>query len=308
MSAPQPEATRPLRFVWFVDSVVADWDNPCATTTRSIARALGQAGHEVLVLEPRGNAPTVGMLRARGSEGLRAYARHWADVHYRTYDLPRRGGLEAQVWYGQLVAISDAVIVQDRAPELLRSLFHDFDTWTLVATHQQTGPDPDPFAANAALHLAPVGLADDVALPVGPAVIPVGDLATGQRGGTMVVHYGGPGLDAAIAAAADGAEVVAAGSGGSAHLAWLPEAALSARYATASHVVVVDDDLSPLAAARPLLAAAAGATVTWQRGDAPAVAVLLDPASDARGQAARLEAMVRMRLAEQRARRREERS
>ena len=115
MSAPSPEAPRPLRFVWFVESVVADWDNPAATTTRAVVRSLVQAGHEVLVLEARGNAPTIGMLRARGSEALRAYARHWADVHYRTYDLPRRGGLEAQVWHGGMLG-ADAWIVPQGAP------------------------------------------------------------------------------------------------------------------------------------------------------------------------------------------------
>ena len=305
MSAPSPEAPRPLRFVWFVESVVADWDNPAATTTRAVVRSLVQAGHEVLVLEARGNAPTIGMLRARGSEALRAYARHWADVHYRTYDLPRRGGLEAQVWYGQLVAIADAAIMQDRAPELLRSLFRDFDSWSQVAVHQQTGPDSDPLAANAALRLTPIGEGDG--MPFGPAAIPAGDLASGQRSGTAVVHYGGPGLEAAIATAGENTVVLAAGSGGSAHLPWEPEAALSARYTTTSHVVVIDDDHVPLAMARPLLAAAAGAEVTWQRGDAPAQPVLFSAANDAHNHAARLEAAVRLRLADQRARYREER-
>lgn len=293
---------RPLRFVWFAESVVADWDNPAASTTRAVARALVQRGHELLVLEARGNAPTVCMFRARGSEGLRAYARHWADVHYRTYDLPRRGGLEAQVWYGQLVAIADAVIVQDRAPELLRTLFRDFATFGTVNVHQQTADVADPFAERAAVRLAPTATAD--ALPFGPAAIPAGDLASGQRSGTILVHYGGPGLETAIAAAGTGAEVVAAGSGGSAHLAWVPETALATRYATASQVLVVDDDEAPLAAARPLLAAAGGASVEWLRGSRAPQPVVLTPATDAREHATRLEHAVRTRLAEQLAERR----
>src|SRR6476646_11522919 len=78
-----------IRIVWFGESVVSDWNNPVATTTRAVMRALGRSGHDVVFHERRNNAPMLGAMKARGSAMYRAFQSVYPDVRYRTYDLPR---------------------------------------------------------------------------------------------------------------------------------------------------------------------------------------------------------------------------
>ena len=61
--------------------------------------------------------------------------------------------------------------------------------------------------------------------------------------------------------------IVASGAGAPGEFDFIPEAALPERYRDFARIVVVDDDDSPFAAARVMLAAASGAE-TWrlQRG------------------------------------------
>ena len=72
-------------------------------------RALIAAGHEALFLEERRNRPTVELLQARGSSAFRAFGQHYANLPYRTYELPH--GLERTVWFVRQVATADAVVL-----------------------------------------------------------------------------------------------------------------------------------------------------------------------------------------------------
>src|SRR3954447_21704252 len=98
---------RPLRFVFFGRSIVSDWENPAAATSRAILRALNDLGHETRFLEQRANQPTIDLLRARGSAPLRAFAEDYPDIVYRTYELPM--GVERTVWLARELADVDAV-------------------------------------------------------------------------------------------------------------------------------------------------------------------------------------------------------
>jgi hypothetical protein len=112
---------RPLRFVFFGRSIVSDWENPTAITSRAILRALNNLGHETRFLEERGNQPTVDLLRARGSAPLRAFTKEFPDIVYRTYELPR--GIERTLWLARELGDVDAVVaLNDAPPEVLDEL------------------------------------------------------------------------------------------------------------------------------------------------------------------------------------------
>jgi hypothetical protein len=121
-SNPYPDgAERPLRFVFFGHSIVSDWQNPAAKTSRDLLRALNQLGHETRFLEERGNRAIVDLLQARGSSPLRVFARDYPDIVYRTYDLPK--GLERTVWLARELGDVDVAVALDDAPrELLDEL------------------------------------------------------------------------------------------------------------------------------------------------------------------------------------------
>src|SRR5262245_56829189 len=84
----QEASQRPLRIVFFGRSIVSDWENPPAATSRALLRALNELGHETRFLEQRSNQPTIDLLRARGSRPLREFAADFPDIVYRTYELP----------------------------------------------------------------------------------------------------------------------------------------------------------------------------------------------------------------------------
>jgi hypothetical protein len=105
---------RSLRLIWFGQSVISDWNNPIATTVRATMRALQNAGHMVTFLEPRNSLPFVSALAARGWAPYRDFQTQFPDLHYRTYDMPRRA--ERDVWLSREAALVDAVIVQSDAP------------------------------------------------------------------------------------------------------------------------------------------------------------------------------------------------
>jgi hypothetical protein len=112
---------RPLRFVFFGRSIVSDWENPAAATSRAVLRALSDLGHETRFLEERGNQPTVDLLRARGSAPLRAFTKEFPDIVYRTYELP--SGAERTLWLARELGDVDAVVaLNDAPPEVLDEL------------------------------------------------------------------------------------------------------------------------------------------------------------------------------------------
>jgi hypothetical protein len=108
------EHERSLRIIWFGQSVISDWNNPIATTVRATMRALQNAGHMVTFLEPRNSVPFVSALSALGWAPYRDFQAQFPDLHYRTYDMPRRA--ERDVWLSREAALVDAVIVQSDAP------------------------------------------------------------------------------------------------------------------------------------------------------------------------------------------------
>ena len=134
---------RPLRFVFFGHSIVSDWRNPTAKSSRALLRAINQLGHETRFLEERGNRATVELLRARGSAPLREFAGDFPDIVYRTYELPK--GLERTVWLAREIGDVDVVVALNDAPlELLDELAH-VPLPRLVRVILVTGKDPPRF-------------------------------------------------------------------------------------------------------------------------------------------------------------------
>jgi hypothetical protein len=243
----------PLRLTWFGASVISDWNNPIATTVRATMRALLQDGHQVVFLEPRNSPPFVEALAARGWAPYRDFQTHFADLRYRTYDMPRRS--ERDVWLSREAALVDAVIVQSDAPDgVFEWLDRVPDAPMLRVLLPIDGAKPPIDAFD--LSLSPEQF--------GPAVNVAPADESADRSGTLVVVYSGSDLGA-LEREAD--RIVASGAGAPAGLDFVSEAALPDYYRDFARIVVVDDDDSPFAAARAMLAATSGAE-TWrlQRG------------------------------------------
>jgi hypothetical protein len=252
------DTPRPLRFVFFGESIISDWGNPAATTVRAVMRALVAAGHEALFLEERQNRPTIELLRARGSSALRAFAERYPDLHHRTYELPR--GLERTVWFVRQVATADAVVVLAGAPTGVFEEAARLDARHLTRiVWSAKGDDTD--TAWADLRLTPAGSeAPAGAIIRGPAVERSSTDTNDARSGVLLVAYDdGEGADAARQALAEFApESVSAGAVAGADWPFVPEVALPDRYRQARVAVVVGASDDPFAAARLLLPVAFG--------------------------------------------------
>src|SRR6478752_7199461 len=177
----------PMRIVWFGESIVSDWRNPVATTTRAVLRALGKAGHEVTFHEQRHNRPMVEAMRSRGSASYRAFQLAYPDIRYRTYDLPARRS-ERTVWLARETAIAEAVVVQDCAPPEIHEWLDRFDTPAIVTIYQRTLGERLEAEPNVDLILSPAP--DDDALPFGPAVLMHPGADDQSRSGELTVVYG----------------------------------------------------------------------------------------------------------------------
>ncbi|CAN5898119.1 hypothetical protein BH24CHL4_BH24CHL4_23120 [soil metagenome] len=103
-----------LRLVFFGLSIVSDWENAAATSHRALLRALAERGHQVVFLEERRNAPTVGLLKQRGAAPHKAFDRNYPDVPYRTYELPPQR--EMDVWLGREASTADAIVAFSGTP------------------------------------------------------------------------------------------------------------------------------------------------------------------------------------------------
>jgi len=259
MNAEPPRQTpglRPLRFVVFGASIVSEWGNPAATTTRAVLRALVVAGHDAVFLEQRGNRPTVELLRARGAGALRAFAARYPTVQYRTYDIPH--GSDRAVWPGREVATADAVIVQDTAPPEVIDTIAALANRQLVRFLQVTQPTPpanDGRFDHVLAPMDPVVASRDGVTPFGPAVEETVLLREAGSGGVIVVAYDNSDAAARIAAAlaTDGPVLVTPGAVGADGFRYVPEVELASLYRAADVAVVVAGDASPLATARVLL-------------------------------------------------------
>lgn len=257
---------RPMRFVIFGESVVSEWRNPLATTTRAIISSLVGLGHEVRFLETRGNPALTGMLKLHRGAGMRAFSERFPEVPYVTYDL--RTGMELAVWLGRELAMADAVIVQETAPIAVRDMLETMAAKHLVRIAQLVDRDSDwthPFD----LALKPGG--HDGQDHWGPAVLPV-ERKTTLEGGPVVVVYDEPIADGVVDLPLEvGGRLVAVGQdiGGA---ALLPEAALDDVYRTASVAVVAGIGMAGSAAARWLLPLSYGVP-TVVVGDAAGLAI-----------------------------------
>lgn len=277
--APDPPAA--LRLTWFGQSVISDWTNPIATTVRATMRALQNAGHQVVFLEPRNSEPLVSALAARGSAMYRDFLRFFPDLHYRTYDMPRRA--ERDVWLSREAALVDAVIIQSDAPA-------EIFEWL------ERVPDSPMVRVLIALD-ASVERLDLFDLVLSPASVGVGERfepavlegppVEDPRAGTIVAAYSefDPAALAGIAA-----DIVAVGAAADV-LPFVSEAALSERYQSTEKVIVVDGDQSPFAAARAMLPVAAGAETV--RLDEAGTPIPVETFVDASKQAATLAQMIR---------------
>jgi hypothetical protein len=258
---PNGNPVRALRFAIFGTSVVSDYGNPLATTVRAIMRALMARGHEVTFLEERRNQPTLALLRDRGAAPLRAFATHAPDLRYRTYQL--LAGAELTLWLSRELATVDAVILLEGTPPPICALLSGRPARHLVRIAQMTAqgtllPDPD-------LVIAPVGSnSDRLAVPFGPAVLPVPDPAA-NRAGVVLVSYDDDHA-AVYARAALSQETVpltlaAAGLAHPPNWPFVPEVEIQAHYRASRLAVVIGAGASPYAAARALLPLAAGCQV-----------------------------------------------
>ncbi len=241
--SPDPQ---PIRIVWFGESVVSDWNNPVATTTRAVMRALGQAGHDVIFHERRNNAPMLEAMKARGSAMYRAFQSVYPDIRYRTYDLPRTSP-ERTVWLARETAIAEALIVQDSAPDEVIDWLNRFAAPSIVTIYQRTMPTRRDHEPKADLVLSPVH--GDDALFFGPAVLPDPMPEGAERSGELSVVYSGT--------SETNSQTVAAGPG-NAGLEFIPEVRLIELYGRLKRVNIIDDDSSLFAIARAFLAVAGG--------------------------------------------------
>lgn len=277
---------RPLRLVFFSPSIVADVDNPAATSTRALLGALSAAGHDVTHLERRGNALLDRQLRVRGSGALRSLNARYPDVRVRQYDLPR-GRQERAVWFGTEVSTADAVVALAGTPGEILELIAPFETPHLV-------------------RVVPEGADGDVALPWGEHLVCVEPRSRLEPElGDLAVAYDNIGAGLADAVPREVDRVVV----GSAELPgwrYLPEVEVAELYRSARTATVMDGDGRPEARARALLPMAAGCRVWHRRSGAESgVEVGDDPAelsetNDAERVASTLVDLVRSTLVEKR--------
>lgn len=251
-----PQQARGLRWIWFGGSIIADWNNPVATTNRAVIRALQQRGQQVLYVEPSDHPAFHDALRARGSAMYRAFQDAYPDIHYRRETLP--GGSEGDVWLSRETALADVLVVQEDAPAQILDWIGRVPASPIVRLYLSLSGELDIDPALFDLVLSPVQNGRHVTY--GPAVL-AETAVDGDRTGSLVVVYGGE--------PESGVEAVAAGATAPERLPFEAEARLAGRYRLVEQVTVYDDDASPFASARAMLAAAAGADVTLIRSGEP---------------------------------------
>ena len=276
------ERERPLRLVVFSPSIVADIDNPAATSTRALLGALSVGGDDVTHLERRGNPLLDRQLRVRGSAALRSLNARYPEIRVRQYDLP--SGQQRNVWFGTEVSTADAVVALPGTPAAILTLIAAFETPHLV-------------------RVAPPGAVGDLTFPDTVSLICVerrGRLSS--TGEAFAVAYDN--VTAAMAAGiADRVGRVVVGDSELAGWRYLPEVAVAELYRSAGSVTVLDGDDRPETLARVLLPVAAGCDVVAVNRDGERRAIAareLKDERDAAFLAAGLAASIRRTLARKR--------
>ena len=105
-----------MRFVFFCQSLVSDWNNPGAHLLRGVAAELLESGHGVQIYEPADGWSLHNLLEQGGAGLLKAFSATYPQLRSHFYD-PQRLDLD------QLLDEADVVIVHEWSePELLRQL------------------------------------------------------------------------------------------------------------------------------------------------------------------------------------------
>ena len=233
---------RPLRFVAYSGSILADIDNPLATSIRAMLAALAQLGHEVVHLEQRKNPLLMRQLDVRGSAAMREFARVLPQVPYRQVDpVPRR---ERGVGVARDIATADIVLAYPGTPESILEELASLNTPRKV-------------------RITPPGMPGDIEmsgdLALAPAVLCRANEAP-NRTRAVVVAYDD--IDALLMERMpDEWDRVVVGTADLPAWQYLPEVALPERYDTCSVAIVVSNLDDSAALARCLLPLASGCHV-----------------------------------------------
>lgn len=238
------------RFVLLGDSIVSDWRNPLATTSRAVVRALGDMGFETVYLEPRRNSATVGLLSQRGAGPVRRFNTVRSDVQYRTVDLPARH--EVGPWIGQFAATSGVIVaLQGTSETIERGLLEFVETGVEILFER---PELDGNWGRTRVERID---RPDESIGFRPAVLP--EVWGEARAGTVLVAYDDGELAREVAERVPGARRIVSGSANLPDWEFVPEIELPAVYGAAERVLVVDDGARAIAPVRVWLPRANGA-------------------------------------------------
>lgn len=238
------------RFVFLGDSIVSDWRNPLATTSRAVLRALGAMGFEAVYLEPRRNSATVGLLHQRGAQVLQAFNQLWSDVQYRTVDLPSRR--ETEVWIGQFAATSGVVVGLQGISEAVERGLGEFVSDDIEILIERPELDDD----WSRTLIQRIGHPTE-SIGFRPAVLP--ENWPGERSGTLLVACDDADLAKRVAERVPAARRIVCGSAELPDWEFIPEIELPPLYGGAERVLVIDAPDRPTAPARIWLPRANGA-------------------------------------------------
>lgn len=241
------------RFVFLGDSIVSDWRNPLATTSRAVVRALGDLGFEAVYLEPRRNSATVGLLNQRGARPVLRFNSTRADLQYRTVDWPSRR--ETEVWVGQFAATAGVIVALQGTPETVERGLREFASDDLHILVERAEFDDD--WGRTVLRRVD---REDESIGFRPAVLP--QRWDGPRAGTTIVAYDDAALARSVAEAMPEARRIVSGSAELPDWAFVPEIELPPIYGRTERVLVVDAADRPVAPARIWLPRVNGA-VAW---------------------------------------------
>ncbi len=235
-----------LRFILAGASIVSDWGNPAATTNRAVMTALIELGHEATYLEPRHDEALIALLKARGSEPMRAFLAAYPKLQYRTVDLPE--AYQASSWAGQFLSTASAAVSLIGCPAVFADGLRQFEEAGVryfveeaagVGSVLREGPD------------------SRIVTTYQPAVLPqVWDV---PRRGTLLVAYDDAELALRVADVMQPDARIVSGKAELPDWEWVPEVDLPERYGRAERVLIVDGNDS-IAPARVWLARANGVT------------------------------------------------
>ncbi len=223
-----------LRFVFAGTSIVSDWGNPGATTNRAVMTALAELGHEATYLEPRRDEALLGLLRARGSQPMRAFLAAYPKLQYRTIDLPPE--FQASSWAGQFLSTASAAIALEGCPKVVIDGFRQFEEAGVRFLFEERDVDHSDLVE---------GRDGGSVTPYQPAVLP--QTWNEPRTGTLLVAYDDAELAREVAEIVKPDTRVVSGMAELPDWEWVAEVGLPERYSRAARVLVVDrrDAIAP---------------------------------------------------------------